>query len=121
VIALHKCLGCGVNVIKIGDYCNLSNEIWYGTLGLKADGNTCIACIEKRLGRPLRSCLQNPSLQNSDFAGYPWVEGYPLSDRLLEIYGGQAKAKAQAKVKAESKAQAKVKAESKAVMGEMRP
>ena len=78
VIARHKCLDCGINVIKAGDYCMIRSEIWEGKFGLGWNDNLCIACIETRLGRKLR-----PWLDVSPAS----VEGYPTSDTLLERYG----------------------------------
>ena len=79
-IARHTCHDCGVNVIRCGDYCLLRTGIWRGKLGLGLDDNLCIACIEKRLGRKL-------SLRRGDFADVPWVEGFAVSDTLLDRYG----------------------------------
>jgi hypothetical protein len=77
-IARHKCLGCGVNVIKIGHYCMLNSDLWERELHLKSNDNMCIDCIERRIGRKLRGL---------DFISYPRVEGYPMSDTLLERLG----------------------------------
>jgi hypothetical protein len=33
-VARHRCLDCGVNVIKLGDYCMLHDRIWNGQFGL---------------------------------------------------------------------------------------
>jgi len=41
-IARHKCLGCGVNVIKIGHYCMLNSDLWERELHLKSNDNMCI-------------------------------------------------------------------------------
>jgi hypothetical protein len=83
-IARHKCIGCGVNVIKIGDYCMLSGKIWDDVLHLGWDDNMCIACVEARLGRKLRPLFQG------DFTGWPSVEGFPMSDVLKNRLGFDA-------------------------------
>lgn len=72
-IARCRCLGCGVNVIKAGDYCLLDIDVWERKLSLTWDDTLCIACIEARLGRKLKP---------DDFLGYPSVEGFPMSDVL---------------------------------------
>jgi hypothetical protein len=77
-IARHKCLDCGINVIKAGDYCLLSAKLWKDQFGLGWNDNLCIACIEARLGRKL-SLL--------DFISFPFVKGFPTSDTLLDRYG----------------------------------
>jgi hypothetical protein len=63
-IARHRCIDCGTNVIRAGDYCMLRDEIWERQFGLKWDDNLCLACIEKRLGR--RLCF-------SDLISFPCV------------------------------------------------
>jgi hypothetical protein len=78
-VARHKCRDCGINTVKAGDYCLLTDEIWRDTLGLGWDDNLCIACIELRLGRKL-------SLRRQDFS-FPFVEGFPPSATLLDRYG----------------------------------
>ena len=77
-VARHKCLDCGINVIKAGDYCLLNSKIWKNQLGLGWNDNLCIACIEARLGRKLRLL---------DFISFPLVKGFPTSDTLAERYG----------------------------------
>jgi hypothetical protein len=80
-IARHKCIGCGVNVIKIGDYCMLSGDIWKRKLHLEWSDNMCIACIEAGIGRKLRPLFRG------DFDGWPTVEGFPMSDVLRNRLG----------------------------------
>ena len=79
-ITRHKCLDCGINVIKAGDYCLLNSKIWKGRFGLGWNDNLCIACIEARLGRKL-------SMRLHDFISFPSVKGFPMSDTLLDRYG----------------------------------
>jgi hypothetical protein len=76
-IARHKCLDCGVNVIEIGDYCMVRDEIWRDAFGLGWNDNLCMVCIEKRLGRRLTP-------HDLNFGFTPQVEGYPKSDALHE-------------------------------------
>ena len=73
-IARHTCKDCGTNVVKAGDYCMLSSEIWEKQLKLSWDDNLCLACVERRLGRALTML---------DFISVPSVEGYPTSKALL--------------------------------------
>jgi hypothetical protein len=77
-IVRHKCKGCGLDVIRIGDYCMLRTKIWEGQLGLGWTDNMCVACIEARLGRQLRF---------RDFICFPSVEGFAVSDTLRSRLG----------------------------------
>jgi hypothetical protein len=77
-IARHKCIDCGVNVIKSGDYCMINPEIWKRQLGLGWTDNLCIACIEARIGRKLTLV---------DFCGLASVEGFGPSDILVNRLG----------------------------------
>ena len=52
-IARHVCIDCGINVIKIGDYCMIHADIWEKQLGLRWSDNMCLRCVELRLGRAL--------------------------------------------------------------------
>jgi hypothetical protein len=77
------CLDCGVNIFKVGDYCNLHDTIWKDELRLKDTDNMCIKCIEVRLGRKLSFV---------DFSSVPpnvdrTVKGYKMSDLLIERLG----------------------------------
>jgi hypothetical protein len=71
----------------------LSAEIWKSELGLGWDDNLCIACIEVRLGRQLR-------LDAGDFCGMPSLEGYAVSDTLLDRYGFSKEMREKARKKA---------------------
>jgi hypothetical protein len=77
-IGRHTCIGCGVNVIRAGDYCMMRSEIWDGKLNLKPTDNMCIACIESRLGR---------NVQILDFSSFPSIEGFDLSEVLKHRLG----------------------------------
>jgi hypothetical protein len=83
-IGRHKCIDCGVNVIKIGDYCMLNPDLWKRQLGLSWNDNLCIACVETRLRRKLKL---------SDFGSFPRVEGFPMSDILADRLGVGVKRK----------------------------
>jgi hypothetical protein len=85
-VARYRCLDCGVNVIRIGDWYMLSDAIWVDQFGLGWDDNLCVACVEKRLGR---------RLSLPDFGGFPAavVEGYPVSKALIARYGFKARFK----------------------------
>lgn len=48
------CLDCGVDVGKIGEYCMLKDRTWF-SIHNSNKGMLCIGCIEKRLGRKLKS------------------------------------------------------------------
>jgi hypothetical protein len=81
-LARFNCLGCGINVIKAGDYCMLTPHVWRDQLHLEWEDNMCVKCIELRIGRKLRPML------SGDFAGFPNVKGYPMSPILRDrIYG----------------------------------
>jgi ferredoxin len=72
----HTCNDCGVNVIRIGDYCLIEQEIWKDQQHLKWTDNLCISCVEKRLGRKTTW---------ADFYFLPpCVEGFPMSALLTE-------------------------------------
>lgn len=102
-IARHVCLDCGRNVVELGDYCMVNDDIWKDQLGLKWDDNLCIECVEARVGREL-------TCEEVGFGFTPAVEGYPKSERLmtriypdyLERLKRRAKKKAKAKKKARS-------------------
>jgi hypothetical protein len=65
-IARHRCVDCGVNVIRIGDYYMLRSAIWQDQLGLGWHDNLCIACVEQRLGRKLRLTNWYPLIATDD-------------------------------------------------------
>jgi hypothetical protein len=76
----HRCKDCGINVIKIGDYCLLAPQLWEDRLGLKWNDNLCVACIEKRLGRRLEAGFK-------DWCGaQPQVMGFPMSALLFNRF-----------------------------------
>jgi hypothetical protein len=81
----HRCLDCGVNVIKIGEYYMVNSEIWTDQLDLEWYDNLCIGCLEKRLGRKLQN--EPPVLDFSYLPQYEWLRQYPLSERLADRYG----------------------------------
>jgi hypothetical protein len=90
-IARFTCNDCGVNVVKIGDFCMLKPQIWEGVLGLGWNDNLCVRCIEARLGRQLGLF---------DFGAPASVEGYPVSDTLVSRLGlGGEKLKTQDQTK----------------------
>jgi hypothetical protein len=72
-IARCKCLDCGINVIKAGDYCMLNPAIWDDQLHLGWHDNLCIACVEVRIGRRLGF---------GDLICLPSVEGFAMSGIL---------------------------------------
>ena len=80
----HKCNDCGINVIKIGDYCLIDPKIWEDTLGLKWRDNLCIECIEARLGR---------KLERRDLMSPPQVAGFWMSTRLRNRYPSRKNSK----------------------------
>jgi len=75
-IARHVCKDCRRNVIKLGDYCMISSEIWEEQFKLGWDDNLCIMCIEERLGRTLTP-------EDLCWGFTPAVAGYPKSELLL--------------------------------------
>ena len=78
-IAKPICNDCGVNVLKIGEYYMLKDELWEKKLKLGWDDNLCIACLEARLGRKV-------TIADMAFLpAYSWM--YPQSDRLTARIG----------------------------------
>ena len=75
-IARHVCIDCGINVIKIGDYCMIHADVWEKQLGLRWSDNMCLRCVELRLGRALTAEEVGWGLIHD-------VEGYPKSDLLM--------------------------------------
>ena len=55
------CLDCGVDTYKIEQYYMLRNGVWR-SINFKRSGMLCLACAERRLGRPLAA---------PDFASVP--------------------------------------------------
>ena len=49
----YLCNDCGVDVLETGDWYLAPSEIWEKTLGFGWNDNLCLACLERRLGRPL--------------------------------------------------------------------
>ena len=63
--ARWRCLDCGVDVTKSGDYCMVHDAVWAATGLGPNDGTLCLDHMAARLGRQLRledftACL--PSL-----------------------------------------------------------
>jgi hypothetical protein len=80
-LAKFNCLDCGINVITIGDWYMAEHHIW-DEQGLGWKDNLCLACLEARLGRPLRPGLGvDVSPASTCFVGQP-----RLSKRLLELW-----------------------------------
>jgi hypothetical protein len=79
----YLCKDCGVDVIAIGDWYMAKSEIWKA-LGLGWSDNLCLACLERRLGRPLKPGWpgSDVGLASTYFTGQP-----PLSDRLKALWG----------------------------------
>ena len=75
-IARHRCLDCGINVIKAGDYLMLRLEIWEDQFGLGWEDNLCLQCIERRLGRRIT--------MHDTMNGIPTVAGHPMSAALYD-------------------------------------
>ncbi len=48
------CNDCGVDVLAIGDWYMARPEVWH-KLGLTWSDNLCVACLDRRLGRPARA------------------------------------------------------------------
>jgi hypothetical protein len=75
------CNDCGIDVLAIGDWYLAHPRIWKDELGLGWDDNLCLACLEKRLGRPLRPGILDVGPASSFFPSQP-----PLSARLIELW-----------------------------------
>jgi hypothetical protein len=82
----HRCLDCGVNVIKAGEYYMLIPQIWEGQLGLGWHDNLCLGCVEKRLGRRLRGWRSDtPDFMLS--GQEELLRHYPASKRYVNRLG----------------------------------
>ena len=77
------CNDCGIDVLAIGDWYLAHPKIWKEELGLGWDDNLCLACLEKRLGRPLRPGILDVGPASSFFPSQP-----PLSARLIGLWKG---------------------------------
>jgi hypothetical protein len=86
----HKgwnCADCGRNVIKMGEYYMVRPEIWKRA-GMEWEGNLCIACLEKRIGRKLRGL--GGDFRKLDFITFPENPGgYPDSDLYSRRANGE--------------------------------
>ena len=66
---LHRCLDCGQDTRKMGEYYSLKDRVW-ACIHPTLNGMLCIGCAEKRLGRNLtpadfKLCpLNDPSTGN---------------------------------------------------------
>jgi hypothetical protein len=47
------CDVCRVNLLEIGEYYMLKDNLWQDQLGLGWNSNLCIGCLESRLGRTI--------------------------------------------------------------------
>ena len=72
----YPCNDCGVDVLEIGDW-YMARKIW-DELGLGWTDNLCLACLEKRLGRPLA-----PGYTDIFLASSPAPR---ISDRLIRLW-----------------------------------
>jgi hypothetical protein len=52
VVCDWRCLDCGINTDAIDEYYMLRNEVW-AEANPRIDGQLCISCVERRLGRTL--------------------------------------------------------------------
>ncbi|MBT1511782.1 hypothetical protein KIP88_14820 [Bradyrhizobium sp. SRL28] len=74
------CNDCGVDVLAIGDWYMARPETW-ADLGLGWDDNLCLACLEQRMGRPLRPGMADIGPASTFFPSQP-----PLSQRLRDLW-----------------------------------
>jgi len=75
------CNDCSRNVLKIGDWYICKPEIWENAFGLGWSDNLCIACLEKRLRRPLRRGMRDVYPASTQYRRHP-----PLSRRLHKLW-----------------------------------
>ena len=78
-LPIFPCNDCRVDVLAIDDWYLARPEIWKG-LGLGPNYNLCLACLERRLGRPLRSGILDIGPPSTFFLSQP-----PLSARLKTL------------------------------------
>jgi hypothetical protein len=75
------CKDCGVDVLEAGDWYMCYPKVWEDELGLGWTDNLCLACLEKRLSRPLVCWVDVlPVLHTIN-----QVQPKKLSDRLVQI------------------------------------
>jgi hypothetical protein len=83
----YLCNDCGVDVLEIGDWCMCVPEVWRDRLGLGWRDNLCLACLEKRLGRPLTANDIMPIFNGFDGErNLNFARPEKISDRLLKIW-----------------------------------
>jgi hypothetical protein len=78
-LARYACNDCSVNVVTIGEFYMLTDDIWTDQLGLGWDDNLCIGCLETRIGRKVSFADMR------SFPSYDWME--PSSARLMDRLG----------------------------------
>lgn len=77
-----RCLKCGVDTGKIGEYYMLKDEIWFIVHNSKV-GMLCIGCVEKILGRSLTKSDFNDSHVNKPYPGK--LQSTLLTNRLKTL------------------------------------
>lgn len=50
---LFRCVDCRTDTAKSGEYYSVSNAVWAASGLWPNDGMLCLACLERRIGRPL--------------------------------------------------------------------
>ena len=85
----------------VGEGARTDGQLGGGPIGFPDDAlqadNLCLACIEKRLGRPIAI---------GDVITFPVVEGYPMSDTLhARLFPSKKRRKARASKAVEKGAQ----------------
>jgi hypothetical protein len=75
----RPCNDCRRDVVRLGHWYMASPKIWKHKLGLGWDDNLCLDCLEKRLGRKLRTGLRDVGWSSTPCK-------FPLAPRLIEIW-----------------------------------
>jgi hypothetical protein len=88
------CNDCSVDVLEIGDWYMCAPKVWEAELGLGWKDNLCLACLEKRLARPIKASedvlpiASGIETSGERFEGSLTAIGPKrISDRLVQIFG----------------------------------
>jgi hypothetical protein len=78
----YECKDCGVDVLATGDWYMATPDLWGRQLGLGRDDNLCLACLERRLGRPVVPLADIVPVTGT--LNRVWPER--LSARMIELF-----------------------------------
>jgi hypothetical protein len=83
-----RCNDCGVDVLEIGDWYMAVDDLWKDQLDLDWNDNLCFACLETRIGRPVKPCVDVWPIPTAigDAPTLNSVAPERLSDRWMAIF-----------------------------------